>query len=383
MINAIIVAAGTGQRGGLGYNKLLFEFDGMPIIEHTIRAVAKVADEIVIVSHKDDMKIMQDIATRYNSVVITGGNSRTESVRKGLEYLQSNAKSDDIVIVHNGANPFTSEGVFLDSIRCAKETGSGIAVFKAVDSLRQIADNDTSTPINRDKVVHVQTPQTFNLKKLIEAYNNTDKDYSDDAQVYENHWGSVTLSKGERNNIKITTTDDIESLNNRNIRIGNGYDTHKLVTGRKLILGGVEIPHTKGLLGHSDADVLIHAIVDALLSAIGLGDIGTHFPDTDPKNKDLSSMKFLSFALKKIHEHGYDITNVTATLLAQKPKLFPFVQAITKNLATALNIKESDFGLTVTTTEGLGFVGREEGIACYCTCLLRRRLQNTPPHSPS
>lgn len=372
MITTIIVAAGTGDRTKLGFNKLLFEFDGVSIIEHTLRTVKTVSDQIVVVCNPVDIKTIGKIADKYNAQVTSGGNTRTQSVRNGLEFLRADAQKGDIVIVHNGANPFTTKEVFKDSINKAKATGSGIAVFPAIDSLRKKTGSDDSHPIDRSEIVYVQTPQTFDLIKLLEAYDNVSGDFSDDAQVYEKHFGFVTMSAGSRGNVKITTDDDLEQHAARDARIGNGYDTHKLIEGRKLILGGIEIPHKKGLLGHSDADVLVHAIIDALLSAIGSRDIGVLFPDTDPLYKGISSIKLLEEVMELVGKEKFGVKNISAVLLAQKPRLSPYVDAMRENLAQVLGVAVNEVGLSVTTTEGLGFVGREEGIACYSTVLLKR-----------
>lgn len=370
------MAAGSGDRTGLGYNKLLFEFDGACIIEHTLRAVKTVSDQIVVVCNPLEMKTIGKIADKYDAQITSGGNTRTQSVRNGLEFLRGSAKKGDIVIVHNGANPFTTKKVFEDSIEKAKETGSGIAVFPAIDSLRKKTENDGSNPIDRSEIVYVQTPQTFNLVKLLEAYDNVSGDFSDDAQVYEKHFGFVAMSAGSRGNVKITTDDDLSQLAARDARIGNGYDTHKLIEGRKLVLGGIEIPHKKGLLGHSDADVLLHAVIDAILSAIGSRDIGTLFPDTDPQYKGIPSTKLLKEVITLMLKEKFEVKNISAVLLAQKPRLSPYVDAMRENLAHILGIAMKEVGLSVTTTEGLGFVGREEGIACYSTVLLKRCIHS-------
>jgi 2-C-methyl-D-erythritol 2,4-cyclodiphosphate synthase/2-C-methyl-D-erythritol 4-phosphate cytidylyltransferase len=373
MIKALVMAAGVGDRAKLGYNKLLFEFDGASILEHTLRAVSTVADEIVVVCNLAEIDLIGKTAEKFGASVTAGGTTRTDSVRAGLESLRESATANDIVIIHDGARPFATREVFEASITSAKKNGSGIASVPAVDSMRERVGvlGYRSKIVDRNKLIVIQSPQTFNLVKVLQAYDNVQGNFGDDAEVYEKFWGSVTLSIGSRANIKITTEDDLADLVAKTARVGNGYDTHELVEGRKLILGGVDVPHTKGLLGHSDADVLVHAIMDALLSAIGERDIGVHFPDTDAQYKGISSMVLLKRVMELVREGGFAVKNASAVLMAQKPKLSPYVQEMKKNLAHVLGVDVGCVGLSVTTTEGLGFVGREEGIACYATVLLR------------
>ena len=219
----------------------------------------------------------------------------------------------------------------------------------------------------------VQTPQAFNTEELKRAFSmmKPTDEFTDESGLYAAYIGKCKLVEGSADNKKLTYKSDFALLGD--LYAGTGFDLHTLAEGRKLILGGIEIPHTKGLLGHSDADVLTHAIMDAMLSAASLGDIGKHFPDTDERYKGISSMILLENVRSLIHKSGYKLKNVAAVIMAQKPKLSPFVEKIRKNLAEKLGVEESSVGITCTTLEGIGIVGREEGIAVQAYCLMQRQ----------
>ena len=360
MITAIITCAGTGSRTGFNENKLLKSMDGTPVIVKTYNAfkLSNLVDEIILtVNQADEQKIkalLPDVKT------VLGGNTRTISVRNGLNFA-----TGDIVLIHDGARPFVTTDIIKDAIESVKKYGSGIAAYPTSDTLATEVDGYIIENLGKQGKVIIQTPQAFYLKDILRAYAQGDDDCPDESSLYLKYIGKPHLSKGSPSNKKLTFKEDFIST-----RVGNGYDTHELVTGRKLILGGLEIPHDKGLLGHSDADVLTHAIMDALLSGAGLRDIGYYFPDTDQKYKGISSIALLKEVLNLITQKGYKVKNLTACILAQKPKLAPHIENIRNNIANQLKISVDNFGLTATTTEGLGFIGREQGIAVYCTCLL-------------
>ena len=221
----------------------------------------------------------------------------------------------------------------------------------------------------------VQTPQAFRAAELVRAYAAAGLGETDDAAVYEKAGGCVYLFEGEGTNLKLTSPEDFYAAQailggGKMMRVGSGYDVHAFAEGRKLILGGVEISHEKGLAGHSDADVLIHAIMDALLGAAALGDIGKHFPDTDQAYKDIDSRKLLARVGELLAQHGYRIGNIDAVVIAQAPKLSPHISAMRQNIARSLGISEEGVSVKATTTEGLGFEGRKEGIAAQASVLI-------------
>ena len=229
--------------------------------------------------------------------------------------------------------------------------------------------------LGKDNLYSVQTPQAFLVKDIKKAYSLAkDKTFNDDGEVYSKYIGDIHTVKGDAKNVKLTFKEDFDVLSQTNAcRFGTGFDCHKLVSGRDLILGGIKIPHSKGLLGHSDADVLTHAIMDAILSASAMRDIGYHFPDTDKKYKDISSIKLLKQVMKIIGKENYKVKSISAVIMAEKPKLLKYIPLITENLASVLKIDKSMVGIGATTLEGLGFVGREEGICVNATALLEKK----------
>ena len=238
-------------------------------------------------------------------------------------------------------------------------------------SRRQGTGEDVSESVDRSEYYSVQTPQGFRKSLLIKAYEQAYDDSffgTDDASIVEHAGGRITIVDGEYQNIKITTKEDLPMEN----RIGTGFDVHRLVPDRKLILGGVEIPFERGLEGHSDADVLIHAVMDALLGAAGLGDIGVHFPDTDPAYEGAQSLLLLERVRAMLEDAYYQIGNIDVTLIAQRPKIRPYIDDMREAMAHALQIDMSRINIKGTTTEKLGFTGREEGIACEAAASIYR-----------
>ena len=274
------------------------------------------------------------------------------------------------VLVHDAARPFVTEDVVQEVIRGAFDRGAAVPCVAVKDSLRE-NEGERSRCVDRSRFFAVQTPQGFRKELLDEAYEKACKDGfsgTDDASLVERLGYNVEIVDGDYDNIKITTKEDLPMEN----RIGTGFDVHRLVEGRKLILGGVEIPYEKGLDGHSDADVLIHALMDALLGAAAMGDIGRHFPDTDDAYKGISSMKLLDRVNNILAENMYSIGNADITVIAQKPKLSPYIEKMRENVADVLGIGKDLINIKATTTEKLGFTGRGEGIAAEAVCSIYR-----------
>lgn len=364
-ISVVIAAAGSGSRSGLKENKIFAEVGGTPCLLKTFNAfkATGLIDEYVIAVKKGDEKKVRTLLPDCVKIV-AGGTSRTESVKNALAEV-----GGEIVLIHDGVRPFVSEKAIKDCIESAVEYGSGIA---AVSSRDTVASMRSGKPeyIGKKDVYIIHTPQAFRTEEIKDAYKNaTDKIFNDDGEVYLNRFGKLHFVQGNKDNIKLTYPEDFVRGDGEK-RFGVGFDCHRLTENRKLILGGVEIPYVKGLLGHSDADALTHAVMDAMLSACCLRDIGFWFPDNDEKYKDADSMKLLAKTLDLVREKGYRPESVSAVIMAEKPKLSTFIPAISENLARALNISSDKVGISATTLEGLGFVGREEGICVHATAVL-------------
>lgn len=369
-VSLILACAGKGERAGQNKNKLLVPIDGVTCLEKTLNSFlsSNLIDEFIVTASKTDhAEICRLVGDK--AVVVIGGATRTESVKNALDKV-----TGDIVLIHDGARPFTRTRVIKECIESVKAHGSAITAVPSRDTILS-ANNDTVCDyLGKSGLYQVQTPQAFYTKDIIKAYELAgDKVFNDDGEVYKEFIRPPHVVLGDTDNIKITFPEDMMLLNSSPCRTGVGFDCHKLVENRKLILGGVLIPHDKGLLGHSDADVLTHAIMDAILSALALRDIGYHFPDKDPQYKDADSMKLLEKVIYLISEKGYKVDSISATIMAEKPKLLTHILTITKNLADALNISADKIGIGATTLEGLGFVGREEGICVHATATLVRK----------
>lgn len=366
-VSVIIPAAGSGTRAKLNENKIFFNLGGKTVIEKTVDAFKtneQVTEIVIACSKNDEQRILALFSDSKKVKTVIGGKTRTESVKNAL-----NAASGEITLVHDGARPFVTNRLINDIIAATKQFGAAIPVIFSTDTLG-FGENGFVSETTRQNLYFVQTPQGFSTEKLKLAYSRIKETdvFTDDAGVYCKYVGKVKTVDGEKSNKKLTCHEDFlpEYL------VGTGFDLHRLVENRPLILGGVRIPHDKGLLGHSDADVLTHAVMDAILSALSLRDIGYHFPDTDPKYSGADSMRLLREVLEKMHNRGYEVNNLSACIMAEKPKLMQFVPAITQNLAAALSLSPSLVGITCTTLEKIGTVGREEGIAVEAYVCLKR-----------
>lgn len=358
MICALIAAAGQGKRMGAGENKVFLQIDAKPIIVATCEAFLKNKniDAVAVICSAGDKERMQKMLGE-NIVLIEGGATRGESVFNGLAWAKGKF---DKVLIHDGARPFIEQET-IDTVIENVQSGVGVvAGIKAIDTIKQCSPEGfvQSTP-NRETLWQAQTPQGFITEEIFDAYKTSGFELTDDAAVFESVGGKIRMVLSSPKNKKITTREDLPKM----FLNGIGYDVHQLVEGRKLILGGEEIPHTLGLLGHSDADVLLHAICDALLSAIGEGDIGKHFPDSDAKYKGISSLLLLKEVADLVDKKGFKIVNVGAIIAAQKPKLAPYIQKMNQNIADVLKIDVARVNVAATTTEHLGFEGEEKGIS--------------------
>ena len=392
---AVIVAAGRGSRMGLDRNKVLYPLCGEPIVVRTARAFVDCGlfdGGVVVVTGEcdmDEMRAMLEKAGVNVRAVVLGGADRQESVYCGIHACDENA---DIIAIHDGARPLVTREVIERTIDSAKEYGSGVAAVMLKDTIKRV-DADgcvVDTPI-RDTLRAVQTPQTFDAKLIREAHeqfrhgNADGVRATDDAMLAEWMGHTVHLTEGAVENIKLTTPEDMllagevlvrrgqAKKEEKTMRIGHGYDVHRLVEGRKLILCGVEIPHTVGLLGHSDADVAYHALTDAILGASAMGDIGRHFPDTDPQYKGADSGKLLDHVMELVWAKGYVVGNVDVTIIAQKPKLKDYIETMRGNIAAHLKVELDCVNVKATTTEKLGFEGEMLGISTHAVACLEKK----------
>lgn len=367
-ISAILLCAGQGTRTGLGYNKMLYYIGKKTILEATLERIqASCVQSTLVVSAPEDEKNISEILQNFRDVrLCTGGATRTESVRHGLDELGH----CDIVVIHDGARPYVTPEIINKSVESAVKYGSGIVCVPTVDTIKEIRNDEVVRTLSRSGLFNIQTPQTFRYDDIAKAYNKTNGNFNDDSEVYERAGFIPKVVIGDYKNVKVTTMEDLYRINSVRSKIGVGFDVHRLAGGRKLILGGVRIAHDKGLKGHSDADVLTHAIMDALLSAAGLPDIGVLFPDNNPAYKDISSIVLLEKVMNSIAARGFTVNNVSAVVMAEKPKLAPVIPDIRASLASAMIIPLERINVSATTTEQLGIIGDEKGIAASATCLL-------------
>lgn len=363
---AMILAAGSSSR--MGFDKLFYPLDGQPVLAHSLRAMEKhpLVGSIVLVAGEGNLDKVQKLAQscKKPATVVRGGATRAESVLNGLEKAVG-----EYVAIHDGARPFVSEEVITAAIEGAIRTGAAAPAVPVKDTIKAAAGALVDFTPPREKLYAVQTPQVFRLENYRKALETVrDDSITDDCQLFERAGLPVELTKGDYANYKLTTPEDLKG--EKRMRIGHGYDVHKLVEGRRLILGGVDIPYEKGLLGHSDADVLAHAVMDALLGAAALGDIGKHFPDSDPAYKGADSLVLARHTAELLAKEGWKIGNVDATVLCQAPKLAPHIPAMRRNIAAALGVDEGRISVKATTEEHLGFTGAGLGIAAHAVALL-------------
>ncbi len=357
---AIVLCAGKGERTGLGYNKALYMIDGEPMAVHSIKAFTDAgADKVLCVISPADEYALGVYAEDAGAELCYGGGTRTESVRRALACLDDNT---EIVLIHDGARPFVTEEVIRGAAESAADNGSGIAAVPTTDAIKVVAGGKILSSPRKSDLYNAQTPQAFRFKEITDAYARVSGDYGDDAEVYALAGYTPRITVGDYANKKITTSADL-ILGADGLRTGVGYDVHRLVEDRDLILGGVYIPYEKGLLGHSDADVLTHAVMDAMLSAAGLPDIGNIFPDNDPEYKGCSSILMLSHVAKLLKEKRLAAHYISAVIVAEKPKLAKFIPRMRETIARAANVPVSSVNIGATTTEGMGVTGEGKAIA--------------------
>ena len=385
MAYTVMMVAAAGGSTRMGQPKQHIQLGQHPVLIRTLLTLQSVdaIDEILLIGRGEDIPHFTTLAAQAGvtklRTAVEGGDTRQASVARGLAALPSHTT---LVGIHDGARPLVRGEDVTAVIAAAAEMGGAALAVPVKDTLKRTDQNGyiLDTP-DRANLWRVQTPQVFDRAALCAAMEQAlaeGWDFTDDCQLMERAGHPVRLVTGLDTNLKLTTPEDIRlaqailsiDKEDKGMRIGHGYDVHKLVEERPLILGGVTIPYEKGLLGHSDADVLTHAVMDALLGAAALGDIGKLFPDNDPTYKGADSVVLLQHVVQRIAEEGYTIGNIDATILCQRPKLAPHIPQMREILATACGVDTACVSVKATTEEGLGFTGSGEGIAAHCVCLL-------------
>jgi 2-C-methyl-D-erythritol 4-phosphate cytidylyltransferase/2-C-methyl-D-erythritol 2,4-cyclodiphosphate synthase len=382
---AIIAAAGSGSRMGGDKVKTLQTLAGRAVISYSVQALQEVCRGIIIAAREEDIPAFQQALAQDGLTVdiyVKGGCERRHSVENAMRALPPDC---DIVLVHDGARPLCSRALISRVADSARLYGSGVPALPLLDTVKRVDDHGLAVEtLDRQTLRQVQTPQGFSRDLLERAYSRVKGPAADDASLVEALGEPVHLVMGEMNNIKLTLPGDLQRALDilrcpQPPRVGFGYDVHRLVAGRPLILCGVTIPFDKGLLGHSDADVATHALIDALLGAAGLPDIGSQFPDSDMRYKGISSLDLLKNTCLLLSNAGFMPYNVDITIAAQAPKLAPFVPQMRRHLAACLEIPEGRVSVKATTTEGLGFEGEGLGISARGVALVQAAAKQEEP----
>ena len=379
-IAALIVAAGRGSRAGGDVPKQYVAIGGAPVLWHTLHgfdSLPAITDVLVVIHPDDDAHYRSSVPVDVRKLwpPQLGGATRQDSVRAGLEALLP--MKPDLVLIHDAARPFVSPDTITSVIDALTTHPGAIAAVPLADTLKRAGTGGIiSGTVDRKGLWRAQTPQGFHFDAILKAHRDAAaagrRDFTDDAAIAEWAGMPVALVEDSAENIKLTTAEDIAAADRRlqqsmtdhfETRTGTGFDVHRFDDGDHVWLGGVKIPHTHKLEGHSDADVVLHALTDALLGTIGDGDIGQHFPPSDPKWKGAASMLFLADAARRVAEKGGRIINVDITVLAEAPRIGPHRPAMQQAIGTTLGLSADRVGIKATTTEGLGFTGRREGIA--------------------
>ena len=384
---AVILGGGSGSRMGAKQNKIFLPLRGVPAIVRAAAPFTGLCAEAVVVARPEERDEMTVLLRRYGldsfvKKVVPGGSTRQESVRHGLDALPGDT---DIVLIHDGARALVTEDVIRRAMESAAERGSGVAAIPVTDTIKRAGDDGRALEtLNRDELRAMQTPQAFRAAAAspcpriggagrLSGHRRRGPagtrrsarlpDAGGQRKPETDHPGGHGLRRGH--------SDPSPGKGGAGmIRIGHGMDVHRLVEGRKLILCGVEIPHTLGLLGHSDADVAAHALMDALLGAAALGDIGKLFPDTDERYRGADSLMLLDRVMEALGEAGYRPVNADVTIVAQKPKLRPYIDQMRVHLARHMGVDVSQVSVKATTSEGMGFEGEEKGMTAHAVCLI-------------
>jgi 2-C-methyl-D-erythritol 4-phosphate cytidylyltransferase/2-C-methyl-D-erythritol 2,4-cyclodiphosphate synthase len=382
-VAAVVVAAGRGVRAGGDLPKQYREIASQPVIRPSLAVLAGhgAIGAVQPVIHPDDTARFQAASAGLDVLPpVFGGATRQASVRAGLEALS--ARGPDLVLVHDAARPFASADLITRAIAAARKTGAAIPAIAIADTVKTIDPSGVVTgTIERAQLRIVQTPQAFDFAALLDAHRRAQAagrdDFTDDAALAE--WAGIKVStfEGEATNVKITTAEDFvradtaELATLSDVRTGSGIDVHAFGEGDHVTLAGIRIPHVRGLSGHSDADVVLHALVDAILGALADGDIGVHFPPSDPQWKGASSDRFLAFAVERVRTRGGRIAHLDINIVCEAPRIGPHREAMRARVAEITGLPVERVGIKATTSEKLGFTGRGEGIVAFATATVR------------
>ncbi len=373
----LVVAAGRGRRFGGDIPKQYLDLGGRTVLRHSLAAFAvhPRIHWIRAVIHPDDREMYDASAMGLHVLEpVHGGETRQDSVRFGLESLAQ--YNPDIVLIHDGARPMIDAGTISRVINALETHPGAIPALPVADTLKRGQEGVITQTVDRANLWRAQTPQGFDFQKILSSHmQSAGRELTDDAAVLEQAGGTVALVLGAEENLKITTLADLARVTAKlggtgEFRTGNGFDVHAFEPGDGVWLCGVKVPHDRGLKGHSDADVAMHALTDAILGAISAGDIGHHFPPSDPQWKGCESHVFLSHAVNLVQGLGGRITHVDITIICERPKVGPYRPHMQSRLSELLQVNESRVSVKATTTEGLGFTGRQEGIAAHATATI-------------
>jgi len=382
---ALIVAAGRGSRFGGAAPKQYARLAGLPLLRHSLLAFAghPKIDAVQAVIHPDDRDLFDAAAEGLKLLPpVDGGESRQHSVLRGLESLAS--LEPYAVLVHDGARPYVTEAVISRIVAGLKQSEGVVAALPVVETLKRVDPDERriSDTVQRENLWHAQTPQGFRFDAILTAHRHSEKsgllqNMTDDSAVAEHAGLTISVVEGDPRNIKVTTAEDLKTLERwmcpendsrqQDLRTASGFDVHRFGTGDAVLLCGVTIPHSRGLQGHSDADVGLHALTDAILGTIAAGDIGQHFPPSESRWRDASSKIFLDHAARLVREMGGTIRHLDITLICEEPKIAPHKESMRHVIAEIVRIDAARVSIKATTTEGLGFAGRGEGIAAQAT----------------
>ena len=368
---AVICAAGKGTRAGFAKNKLLLPYEGATVLEKTVSAFAfPLIDEIVVTSSETDFTEISAICEKFsNAKTVLGGEDRSHSVYNALQ-----ATDAEIVLVHDGARPFVTRKVIENCLESVRAYGSGVCAVDCADTIAVTEAGKIRSVPDRATLRQIQTPQGFYRENLLFAYERAFEDpearYTDDSSVFLRYCGAPRICAGARENIKLTYAEDFMD---KQARCGFGIDTHAFGKPQDyIVLAGVKIPSESGLIAHSDGDVLVHAVMDAMLSAAGLKDIGHYFPDTDEKWKNADSMEMLKSVVDLLKTQGYKVQNLSVAIQAERPRLAKYIDDMKNALSGALQLDPTAVGISAGTNEGLGYVGEGKGITVNAYVLLNK-----------
>ncbi|MCS7182969.1 MAG: 2-C-methyl-D-erythritol 2,4-cyclodiphosphate synthase [Thermoanaerobaculum sp.] len=376
-MGVVVAAAGSSRR--FGSDKLAVPLRGMTVLQRAVACLRSALPQVptVVVVRPEDLPARREELTQWGPLrVVPGGAQRQDSVRHGVEALDLDDEA--LVVIHDGARPFVPPEDVRRVVQAAQGCGAAVLAAPVGDTVKEVTDQgEVVRTWPRERLVRSLTPQVFRVGLLRRAWAAAGgESWTDEAALLESQGFKVMAVPGDPRNLKVTQPEDVSLLAGLfppDLRVGQGFDVHPLVPGRPLVLAGIPIPHERGLAGHSDADVVLHAVTDALLGACGEGDIGLHFPPTDPQWAGAPSRRFVEFALTRAEEKGWRVVNCDLTVLAEEPRLAPYRSDLVASLAQLLALPPSAVNVKATTTEGLGFVGRGEGIAATAVVLLARR----------